>query len=204
MSNGSVTIRAVRGADVSSALDSLAGLRIRVFAEFPYLYDGNFEYERRYLATYAASQTSLFVLAEHDGHVVGASTAIGAEDEGDEVRSVFVTAGIDPATVLYCGESVLDPGWRGQGIGVRFFEERERHARTLGRTWMAFCAVDRAADDPRRPASYTPLDTFWQRRGFVRHPELRTEFVWREHGEAVESPKTLTFWLRDLRESPAP
>jgi hypothetical protein len=64
------------GAEVEPWLHAVAALRIAVFREWPYLYDGDLDYEARYLATYAASAASLFVLAfEHD-KVVGASTGI--------------------------------------------------------------------------------------------------------------------------------
>ena len=35
-------------------------------------------------------------------------------------------------------ESVLLPAWRGRGMGHRFFDLREEHARSLGRRWAAF------------------------------------------------------------------
>ncbi|MBU0834177.1 MAG: GNAT family N-acetyltransferase, partial [Alphaproteobacteria bacterium] len=82
---------------------------------------------------------------------------------------------------------------------VRFFEEREAHARRLGRfDWCTFCAVERPLDHPRRPADYQPLNAFWQKRGYTHHPELRTTFTWRDLDASVESPKPLSFWIRDL------
>ena len=48
---------------------------------------------------------------------------------------------------------------------------------------------------------YKPLDGLWIQQGYTRHPELQSTFVWKEIGEAEESPKTLTFWLK---EDPAP
>jgi hypothetical protein len=43
-----------------------------------------------------------------------------------------------------------------------------------------------------------PLDAFWNRRGFVKHPELRTCFSWRELGEDAETSKPMVFWLKRL------
>ena len=40
-------------------MEALAAQRIRVFREFPYLYDGDVGYEREYLATYVHSPRSL-------------------------------------------------------------------------------------------------------------------------------------------------
>lgn len=43
------TIIEVRGGEAERFVDGLASLRIRVFRDFPYLYDGDMDYERRYL-----------------------------------------------------------------------------------------------------------------------------------------------------------
>ena len=59
----SVEIRPVTGIAVEPWLDELAKLRIEVFRDFPYLYEGDLAYERRYLDRYAQSDQSVFVLA---------------------------------------------------------------------------------------------------------------------------------------------
>jgi GNAT superfamily N-acetyltransferase len=190
------------GAAILPLLDDAARLRLSVFHAWPYLYEGTREDETEYLTTYAAAPDAFLAAAHADGQIVGVSTGIPLSREPDSIQQVFRTAGIDPASVFYFGESVLAPAWRGRGLGVRFFGERERYARSLpGITMAAFCAVDRSADDPRRPPDYIPLDQFWQRRGFQRTC-LQTHFTWKETGEASPSPKSLTFWTKSL--APAP
>lgn len=63
--------------------------------------------------------------------------------------------------------------------------------------YTAFCAVQRPLDHPRRPPQYVPLDAFWERRGYTRHPELHTLMTWQDVDEASESPKRMVFWLRE-------
>lgn len=193
-----LTIQSFSGSDATPYFDDLARLRIAVFRDFPYLYHGDSDYERQYMETYARSQGSIFVLAIDDGKVVGASTGTPMISETDEVQAPFIAAGRDPADYFYFGESVLLPQYRGQGIGVKFFEGREAQAERLGLRYATFCAVERPADHPRRPADYQPLDAFWAKRGYAHHPELRTTFTWRDLDETVESPKPLSFWIRDL------
>jgi len=65
------------GPEVEAHLDEVARLRLSVFRDFPYLYDGTPDEERSYLRTYAQAASSLFVLASHRGRIVGASTAVG-------------------------------------------------------------------------------------------------------------------------------
>ncbi|GLZ87368.1 GNAT family acetyltransferase [Metapseudomonas resinovorans] len=192
-------IRLLQGAAIAPHIDDLARLRLTVFREFPYLYDGTLEYEARYLATYAKSAESLFVLALDGERVVGASTGLPMADETEAFQRPFREQGWDPQRIFYFGESVLQAEYRGTGLGVRFFAEREAYARRLGRfAHCAFCAVERPATHPRRPPGYQPLNAFWARRGYRHHPELRTEYHWRDLDEDTESAKPMSFWLKEL------
>lgn len=193
-------IKIVHGEAVTPHIADLARLRIEVFRAFPYLYEGSEDYEASYLATYARSPESLFVLAFDGARIVGASTGVPMTDAAEEFRAPFVAAGIDPAKVFYFGESVLLSSYRGRGLGVRFFEEREAYARRLGRfDWCAFCAVERPKDHPLRPADYVPLDAFWGRRGYAHRADLATMLAWQDIGEAEESGKPMSFWLKAAR-----
>lgn len=193
-----LTIERLSGDALEQYLPELAQLRITVFRDFPYLYDGDMAYEQRYLQTYIQAPDSVIVLARDGDRVVGASTAIPLGRETDEVQAPFLAAGYPVDEIFYCGESVLLPEYRGQGAGVAFFDQREDHARELGYRYSCFCAVQRPEDHPRRPADYVPLDRFWTKRGYTIQPQLQTEFSWKELGEAEESPKPMTFWMKTL------
>ena len=179
-------------------LPALARLRIAVFREWPYLYAGSEAYEREYLGVYLRSPDSLFVLAKDGGTVVGASSGMPLDEESEAFRVPFERAGIDPGTVFYFAESVLLPGWRGQGVGHRFFDMREAHVRRLGRRHVTFCAVLRPEGHPLRPAGYRPLDAFWQKRGYEKLPGVVAHFGWKDLGEPAETEKELQFWMRPL------
>lgn len=193
-----LTIERVVGAAIEPYLNDLAALRIQVFREFPYLYVGTLDYESRYLQSYASSERSLVVIARAGTNVVGASTAMPATEHDEDVAETFQSAGIDPEQVYYFGESVLRAEYRGRGIGHAFFDQREARARELGFKLAAFCAVERAHDHPRKPDDYVPHDAFWTKRGFIKHPELRAEFAWRDLDEANESRKPMVFWTKQL------
>ena len=53
-----IEIRILKGDALKPALPALAGLRISVFREWPYLYDGSVDYEEKYLADVSASANS--------------------------------------------------------------------------------------------------------------------------------------------------
>jgi len=187
------------GGEITPYLDDVAALRIAVFRDWPYLYDGDRAYEAKYLATYSRSPESLFVLAFDGARVVGASTGIPLMDESENFKLAFRAKGIREENVFYFGESVLLPRYRGRGLGHRFFDERESYARRLGRFAMtAFCAVERRADDPRRPAAYVANDAFWRKRGYARQDDMFCAIDWQEVGAAAPTSHELRFWLRPL------
>lgn len=194
----SLKVRALVGPEIARSLPGLARLRISVFRAFPYLYDGDDAYEARYLAHFAAADGAVIVGA-FDGEVlVGAATAAPLRAQAPEIRAPFAAAGIDPARYCYFGESVLEPAYRGTGLGVRFFAEREAHARAIGCTAATFCAVVRALDHPARPQDHVPLDAFWRRRGYAPVPGRTCTLAWREIGDTEEKAHTMQVWERAL------
>ena len=192
-----LTIKRLSGVDIKPYIADLAKLRITVFREFPYLYDGNLAYEKKYLKRYLNSEETVVVICFDNKAVVGASTGMPMQDEDIMVRKPFENSGFDVHDFFYFGESILLKEYRGQGIGSRFFTEREAHATQLGYNITTFCAVDRPDDHPRRPPNYTPLDAFWKKRGYRKKPELKATFNWQDLDENTESPKSLTFWLKN-------
>ena len=187
------------GAGIAAVCDDLARLRIAVFRDYPYLYEGSIEYEKGYLQTYLRSERS-FLFAVYDGDtMVGATTCIPLEDETDEIRKPFEEAGFDVKKICYFGESILLPAYRGAGRGHRFFDEREAHAQTLGSFEICcFCSVDRGEDHPLKPADYRSNDAFWLKRGYQKETALQSAMEWPDLGESVSTPKTMIFWTKPL------
>ncbi|MBS0564452.1 MAG: GNAT family N-acetyltransferase [Proteobacteria bacterium] len=194
----SVDVRVLGRGEFAAALDDVARLRIAVFRDWPYLYDGDLEYERHYLAAYLDSPDALVVGAFDGARMVGVSTAAPLEDHAEELGAPLAALGYDLSKVYYCAESVLLPEYRGRGIGHAFFDAREAKARELGRRYMAFCSVLRPADHPMRPASFRTNDAFWRGRGYAPLEGVHAEFSWRDIGAAEETKKQLQVWFRAL------
>lgn len=195
----SVTIETVTGAGLHSIVADLARLRISVFREWPYLYDGALSYEEDYLRAYLGSSGTAVIVARDEGRVVGASTCLPLGDEMSAIRAPFEERGLDTADFFYFGESVLLESYRGQGIGVRFFEERERHARTASLArYAVFCAVRRWKTDPRRPENAPSLLDFWKKRGFLPLPDVTCHLEWKEPGLLGQRDHLLDFHIKPL------
>lgn len=193
-----IDTRVLTGAALDAALDDVAALRIAVFRDWPYLYDGDLDYERGYLETYRNSEGAVLVGAFDGARLVGAATGTPMRDHADDFAAAFAGTDIDLETVFYCAESVLLADYRGHGIGHRFFDLREGHARALGFARCAFCGVMRPADHPLRPADYRPLDGFWRKRGYAPLDGVIAEFRWKDIDRPGETAKPLQFWMRDL------
>jgi len=189
------------GKQIASHVADLAQLRIEIFREFPYLYQGDEDYERHYLQTYIQSPRSTCTLVYDGDLLVGATTGLPLDDEIPAVRKPFLEAGYDLSKIFYCGESVLKKSHRGRGIYKHLFRAREDHARSLGGFELAsFCCVQRPADHALRPADYVPLNEIWNRFGYREHPELETDFDWKDIDQPKPTNKRMRFWLKPLKE----
>jgi len=193
-----IAVERLTGAALEAALADVARLRIAVFRAYPYIYDGDAEYEERYLQVYRDSDAAILVGAYDGDTLVGAATGTPMEDHAADFGAALAGCGVPLERIFYCAESVLLPEYRGRGIGHRFFDLREDHARALGRTHAAFCGVVRPEDHPARPAGYRPLDPFWRKRGYAPVEGAIAHFRWKEVGEAEESDHALQFWMRAL------
>jgi len=193
-----IDVRVLTGATLDTALEDVARLRITVFREWPYLYDGDLSYEREYLSAYRNNPAAVLVGAFDGAKLIGAATGTPMFDHAYEFASAFQGLNWDVSQVFYCAESVLLKEYRGCGIGHRFFDLREDHASALGCRKVAFCAIQRSLDHPLRPADYRTLDAFWEKRGYRIVPNAIAYFSWKDIDVAHESPKPLQFWARDL------
>ena len=109
-----IQLRVLAGAQIASCLDPVAQLRIAVFREFPYLYEGDAEYERRYLAAYVRSPDSVCVLACDGEAVIGYAVLMVALDEAHLLN------------IAIAGE------WQNQGLGRAFLRHMVEEARSAG------------------------------------------------------------------------
>lgn len=194
-------IKSFSGDEAKNLLQEVAKLRITVFHEYPYLYDGDLAYEMKYLDTYMNSADYNLIIVTDHGQVVGASTCLPLVQETMDIKQPFLEKGFDPANFMYFGESVLLPEYRGKGIGHQFFDSREAMTLNNGFENAVFCAVQRVPDHPAKPENYKSLEQFWLKRGYQKRDDLITYMNWKDLDEDEESPKPMVFWLKQFRRS---
>ena len=192
-------VKSVTGGDIYGVLPDLARLRITVFRDWPYLYDGTLDYEEAYLAKFAAAKGAVVICAYDGEQMVGASTAAPMIEHADEFGKPFKKAGYDLGKIFYCGESVLLKSHRGYGLGHAFFDGREAQAASLGGfTHSTFCRVVRPDGHPLKPVDYAPLDPFWAKRGYAQVAGLVATYDWKDLDQPGETTHQMQFWMKQL------
>lgn len=185
------------GEEINTLIPDLSELRISVFREYPYLYEGNLAYEATYLKRYASASSGFVFAIFDDEQLVGATTALPLTSETDEIRFAFPEK--DWNSILYFGESILLPSYRGKGLGKRFFEEREAYAITFPELKRCvFCSVDRPENHPLKPEGYLSHHHFWKKQGYSPLSDTTCTLEWLDLNEKQASEKTLVFWYKDL------
>jgi GNAT superfamily N-acetyltransferase len=188
------------GSEIAKIIEPLAHLRMLVFREYPYLYDGDFDFEKRYLQTYVKSRRSFVVLVRStEGTVIGASTCLPLADEESALQGNFRQNKYDVDEIFYFGESVILPTFRGKGLGKTFFEYREQHAKSFGNyRYAAFCAVVRPSDHLLKPEGLKSPEALWQRLGYQKLGGVTARYSWKDIDQRAETEKTMQFWLKEF------
>lgn len=195
----SLRVESLTGAAMRTAIPELSQLRVVVFRDWPYLYDGTLNYESAYLRRFAASPDAVVVAAYDGDRIIGAATGAPLKDHAEAFGKAFADRDLDINRIFYCGESVLLSDYRGKGLGHAFFDGRETHARALASfTHITFCGVVRPDDHPLKPSAYRPLDAFWTKRGYAKAEGLTTSFAWKDIDQPGETSKHMQFWMKAL------
>lgn len=121
----SIKVRPVSKEFAHEHILEIAALRIKVFKDFPYIYDGSVEYEVKYLDRYFKAPNGTFILAidENAGNkIVGVATALPLIEEDDFVKKSFIENGgkIDETRELPALRLVLAKAWLSKRFSVNF------------------------------------------------------------------------------------
>jgi GNAT superfamily N-acetyltransferase len=189
----------LKSIEIKPYLEEIALLRMSVFKEFPYLYEGSIDYEIKYLERYIRSDNSMVCIVSDQGNVVGASSCLPMSDEDREFKQPFLNHGYGIDRIFYFGESILLQEYRGKGFGKEFFKRREKHACEVMENLKltTFCSVVRPESHPMMPKDYRDNSQFWQKQGYQRQQSLIAQYKWMDIGHIEETEKSLVFWLKD-------
>jgi len=189
----------VTGPAIADCLEGLATLRLDIFREFPYLYDGRREDELRYLQLYADAPEALVIIVKDGGQVVGAATGMPLRHETAELLEPFKGTSYPVDEVYYIGELLFYPEYRNHGLGMKVVWMIDDHIRSLDAYRYLTCVtVARPDDHPLRPANHISINRFLARNDFRFLPGVVTDFTWLET-DGVRRSHSMNFWVKELQ-----
>jgi GNAT superfamily N-acetyltransferase len=136
-----ITEQLLTGAAIADGLDGVATLRLGIFQEYPYLYQGRREDELTYLGTYAEKPDACVIIACDGSAIIGAATGMPLIHEDAQLLDVFAGTTFPLEEVYYVGELLFRPAYRNCGLGQRLLARLESHIRSLGRYRTLPCAT---------------------------------------------------------------
>src|SRR3990167_4137978 len=99
-----VTVEIYVGKDSADYIEAVSRLRIQIFKEYPYLYEGELDYERRYMQGYTSDDKAMIAIARVDGILAGVSTGIPLVSDSEivsDAKKVFSQENIDIGDFYY-------------------------------------------------------------------------------------------------------
>lgn len=194
-------IKKLDSQELHSRLEDLAGLRLTIFREYPYLYDGTLEDELSYVSHYAEQGMVLIAL---DGNTVAAAvTGMPLDLESEPFQQPFRAADRDPGQYFYIGELLLLPAYRGNGLGSHLLGLIEQEITNTSRYTHVCCAtVIRPDNHPLRPGDFFPIEPFCRRHGYHLLENVSIRIPWQQI-DGTKPLNTLRFWAKQLPGSTA-
>lgn len=202
--NNKIVYKSYISTQLQPHLSDVAEFRVKHFRNYPYLYDGNLDYEKNYLAGLANDKKSLLIKAyDSNNHLIAVSTSVPLVTGSDILKSAtesFATAGYDPGSIYYYGEIIIEPQYRGFGISAIIYKMQDDYAKLNKFKFIALATVIRSDNDLRKPANHQPSDPIWNRFGFTKTniifdydwPTIQSDFLTEN-----ESHK-MVYWLKKI------
>ncbi len=197
-------LEAIEHQNLNQYLDEISYFRIKYFKEFPYLYEGNYDYEKHYLNGFFVDEKSLLlVIKNKDGQLVAVSTSlplVSKSDITDGAPELFNKKGLNPKEFFYYGEVIIKPEFRGIGLSSKIFEIQEKYAKTNGYRSIALSTVVRSETDQRKPFNHTPHDKIWTKLGFKK-ANITTKYNWptiQGNGQVIDETNIMSYWIKDI------
>ena len=196
------------GPEILPHIDALAKLRIQIFREYPYIYDGDMAYEQHYLNKFVSAKDSFIAVLfesekqqnpQKDNKVIGALTGLPLSLEDTHLKKPWRDGQQKIENIYYFSEILLLPEYRGKGLGRKLFEQGEAWvADKKSFAYFTLATVIRPNDHQLRPTGYQSLDPFWQRLGYQPRYDLIATIPWQDLNEAQESHKPMLFWEKPV------
>lgn len=193
-----LTIQAFKGPEAKIYFKQIATLRITMFKEFPYLYEGSIEDEEEYLSIYFNSPNSVILLVLDKDKVVGFSSSIPLSEEMEEIKNPFVESDLDINSIHYIGEMIIETAYRTKGMFNIMANYQEEYARSKEYLSIVFMTVIREHNHLLKPKNYRCLEILWKYLGYELLEGIKVKFSWKQVDGECPQDNQLGIWFKKL------
>ncbi|NGX45983.1 MAG: hypothetical protein K940chlam2_01164 [Chlamydiae bacterium] len=188
----------LKGKDILPYLDQVAQLRMGIYREWPYLYEGDLATEKNYLKVYAEAKDSLLVVATEGDQVIGIAIGLPLNESIEQIQDVFREKQVSMENCYYFADEVLIKEYRGQ-IGLTMNQKFEQAVGELKRYGEIYgFEIVREANDPRKPEGYRSLDPLWEKLGYGVIPGWEAHVEWLDVGDAEKTSHLMRFRKKSM------
>lgn len=193
------TMHVLKGKELLSNIPELTKLRLTIYREYPYLYEGDPLFEESYVSLFANSSDALLIVAKVGNRIVGALSGLPLDSAQKEIQDVFLASKMKLKECYALCDVVVLKEYRNRRVATILYEEFANQLRKMKRyKKVVLWQIVRAQDDPKRPNDYFSPDNFFGKQGFKKHPEYTCVLRWKEISEKEERAHRFEFWLKDL------
>ncbi len=190
-----IKIRTLVGPGIKTYIQSMVKVREQVLGEIPYLQLAAAESDLNYLKHVIMSKDSIAVIVFDGSKIIGCAIGMPLSEELPGFQEPFIKLGLPTQEYFYFGFSALLKPYRSRGIGHHFFDLREEHVRHLKRFTKSCFTSSVLPKGLASSAEQTSLETFWQKRGYIQHPEMTCRLPILDHHFVI----SLKFWIKELQ-----
>lgn len=197
------SIKLLTKEELKPLLPFVAALRIKIFREYPYLYEGDFIEEMEDLRNCSQKSHNAVAIACHNnipiGFLYGIPLTEFASHFENPVVDLFKEKKLAPETCYYFADIIILPEHRGNHLSKKLFDTLETYAQEQGYCSASFITESHEFH-PLKPVDYKSLDPLWnslnyKKTGLVSHGSWQTH---KADGTIVKELHVADIWFKNL------
>lgn len=197
-----ISYKVLKGVEVQTILPFIAEQRIKLFAEYPYLYKGTLEEENSYLSWFSNLKNTVVIVVYLESKPIGFITGtsfVDFEEHFNGSTVLFKNIQFDPQEFFYCAEVIVLPNYQGNKLSSKLFFLLESHAIQSGFKKLCF-VTETHEEHPLKPIDYISNESIWRHLGYAK-TNIHIHFNWetiQSDGDTHNQEHKLTYWIKDL------
>ena len=192
-----------KGDDLKELIPEISKARLELFKEFPYLYEGTYEDELKYLNEFVNNPKSIILTVHKENKLIAFVTATAVEsgfELTEAIKDLMQKQGLDTSKYFYISEMMVYPEFRSFELQNQLKKDIENYARENSYTMTCFLSVFRENNHPLRPQDYKEISRLWKFNKY-RKTNISVKFEWntvQKDSEAKLMNNQLDLWEKEL------